>query len=64
MEQQNYRKARVDAGIRAEQAAASLGVSVSTLFNWERGDTNPDANKIKEMSELYRVPSDYLLALD
>lgn len=63
MEQQNYRKARVDAGIKAEQAAAAMGISVSTLFNWERGDTNPDANKVKEMAALYNVPADYLLAI-
>lgn len=61
MRQQNYRKARRDAGIKAEVAAAQLGVSLSTLFNWERGDTNPDANKVKEMAEMYGVSADYLL---
>lgn len=64
MEQQNYRKARRDAGIKAEVAAAQLGVSLSTLFNWERGDTNPDANKVKEMAEMYGVSADYLLTTE
>ncbi len=64
MNEQNYRKARVDAGFKPEQAAAELGVSITTLFNWERGDTNPDADKIKAMSSLYKVSSDYLLAMD
>lgn len=63
MQEQNYRKARKDAGIRIEQAAATLEVSVTTLLNWERGDTNPDANKVKAMAELYGVPSDYLLGM-
>jgi transcriptional regulator with XRE-family HTH domain len=63
MEQQNYRKARSDAGLKPEQAAAKLGVSVSTLFNWERGDTNPDANMVKKMAKLYKVSPDYLLGL-
>lgn len=64
MEQQNYRKARRDAGIKAEVAAAKLNVSLSTLFNWERGDTNPDANKVKEMAEMYGVSADYLLTTE
>lgn len=64
MEQQNYRKARIDAGIKAEQAATAMGISVSTLFNWERSDTNPDANMVKKMAALYGVSSDYLLAME
>lgn len=63
MHEQNYRKARKDAGITPERAATALGVSVSTLFNWERGDTNPDADKVKAMAELYSVSPDYLLSV-
>lgn len=64
MHEQNYRKAREQAGIKAERAAAELGVSITTLFNWERGDTNPDADKVKAMAELYQVSSDHLLAMN
>ncbi|WP_405736161.1 helix-turn-helix domain-containing protein [Bifidobacterium sp.] len=64
MHEQNYRKAREQAGIKAERAAAELGVSITTLFNWERGDTNPDADKVKAMARLYRVSPDYLLAME
>lgn len=64
MYEQNYRKARENAGIKAERAAAELGVSITTLFNWERGDTNPDADKVKAMAELYQVSSDHLLAME
>lgn len=63
MENQNYRKARVEAGIKPEKAAVELGISVATLFNWERGDTSPDADKLVLMSKLYDKPVDYLLAL-
>lgn len=63
MQEQNYRKAREQAGIKAERAASELGVSITTLFNWERGDTNPDADKVKAMAALYRVSPDYLLAM-
>jgi len=64
VENQNYRKAREEAGVKAERAAAELGVSITTLFNWERGDTNPDADKVKDMARMYNVTSDYLLAMD
>lgn len=61
---QNYRKAREEASIKAERAAAELGVSITTLFNWERGDTSPDADKLVLMSGLYGKTTDYLLALE
>lgn len=60
----NYRKARVNAGIRAENAASELGVSITTLFSWERGDTSPSADKLIEMANLYNKKIDYLLALE
>lgn len=63
MSQQNYRKAREEAGVRAERAAAELGVSITTLYAWERGETSPDADKLVEMANLYGKKVDYLLAL-
>lgn len=64
MKEQNYRKAREEAGVRPERAAAELGVSITTLFSWERGQTSPDADKLVTMSRLYDTKIDYLLALD
>lgn len=64
MYEQNYRKAREQAGIKAEKAASELGVSITTLFNWERGDTSPDADKLVDMSKLYGVTVTRLLALE
>ena len=63
MAQQNYRKAREEAGIRAERAAAELGVSITTLYAWERSETSPDADKLVVMADLYGKKVDYLLAL-
>ena len=59
----NYRRARKNAGIRIESAASAMGVSVTTLLNWERGNTRPNAENIRIMAETYRVSSDYLLGL-
>ena len=64
MADQNFRKAREEAGIRAERAAAELGVSITTLYSWEKGLTSPDADKLVEMTKLYGSKVDYLLALD
>lgn len=60
----NYRKARMAAGVRAESAASELGVSITTLFSWERGDTKPNGENIRAMAKLYSVSADYLLGLD
>ena len=61
--QQNYRKARKEAGVKPERAAAELGVSITTLLNWERGVTKPNADNIRDMTRLYKVSSDYLIGL-
>lgn len=60
----NYRKAREAAGIKAERAAVELGVSISTLFNWERGETAPNANNIRDMAHLYNASANYLIGMD
>ncbi len=64
MKDRNYRKARESAGLKAEQAAVELGISISTLFAWERGETSPNADKLIAMSNLYGKKVDYLLALE
>ena len=63
MGDKKYRDARKSAGIRPERAAVELGVSITTLLNWERGITKPNANNIRDMARLYDVTSDYLLGI-
>lgn len=63
LQEQNFREARKAAGIRAEQAAADLGVSITTLLNWERGETKPTADKLAAMAKLYHTTADYLIQL-
>ena len=50
--------ARVNAGIKQKNAAASLGVTVATLQNWEKGKTSPPIGKAQRMADLYRIPLD------
>jgi transcriptional regulator with XRE-family HTH domain len=64
LNEQNYRKARTDAGVTVERAAVEMGVSVTTIYNWERGVTQPDANNVRAMAKLYGVRADYLLGME
>lgn len=50
--------ARVNAGYTQEQAASILGVSRSTIINWENGKTIPGIPSMHKMSQLYGIPLD------
>lgn len=52
--------ARVNAKLSQRDAAEKLGINVATLSNWERGKTSPDADKFKQLCELYRCPIDLI----
>lgn len=57
----SYREQRIEAGITVTQAAAALGVSRTTINNWETGKKNPTADNIVKMSEVYGCTTDKLL---
>ncbi len=63
MGEKKYREARKNAGLKPEEACARLGVSITTLYNWENEKTQPDANDVKEKAFLYSVSTDYLLGI-
>lgn len=52
--------ARVNAGFTQERAAELLGISVSTLKNWEYGKTFPTKPMIDKICELYGISYDVL----
>lgn len=58
----SYRQARENSGLKAQIAATKLGISVSTLSNWERGETSPNAVYVVRMAKLYGVSADELIA--
>ena len=43
-----------------EVAAEKLGVSLSTIKNWEKGYTSPKAKYIGKICEVYEVPYDFI----
>ena len=55
--------ARMNVALTQKQAAQKLGITISTIGNWERGRSFPDALQIKRIEELYHVRYDELIFL-
>lgn len=52
--------ARVNANMSQKDAANAMNVNVSTIANWEKGKTSPDADKFKELCQIYGCPMDLI----
>ena len=55
--------ARVNAGLTQEDVAKALKVSKQTVINWEKGKTEPDLSQGRHLSNLYKMPLDYIIFL-
>lgn len=55
--------ARVNCGLKQNEAAKCLGVDKSTLGNWENGKTFPTADRLAQMCKLYGVGIDDIFLL-
>lgn len=53
--------ARVNADLSQQEAAKALGISVSTLQNYESGKTIPDWSMVKRIEEVYSFPADFII---
>lgn len=55
---------RISAGLTAQQVAQQLGVSESTVRNWDKGRTEPQLKlgQVRLLSELYQCSLDDLIA--
>lgn len=53
--------ARVNAGLTQKQAAEALGISKSTLLNYEMYRTKPDIELSKKIADLYGMAVDNLI---
>ena len=58
MVQMSLKAARVNAGFTQSDVATKLDVSVSTIKNWEKGNTFPKQPHIVKLCELYKVSYD------
>lgn len=52
--------ARVNAGLTQKQLGVAVGVSESTVINWESGKTLPHIKKLPLLEKAYGIPLDYV----
>ena len=55
---------RVNAKMTQKEWASKLGVSNSTVVNWEKGNTEPSLSQLREMSRLSGVPMHFIFVPD
>ena len=55
---------RVNAKKTQKEWAVLLGVSNTTVVNWEKGNTEPSLSQLRMMSELSGVPMDFIFVPD
>lgn len=56
----SLKAARVNAGLTQAESAERIGVSVSTIKNWEVGKSFPNQPMIEKICEIYGVSYDYI----
>ena len=59
-----FKEARIRAGMTATAAAKALGVSQTTVSNWDLGRKQPSLELLCKAADLYGVTTDYLLGRD
>lgn len=52
--------ARVNVGLTQSKLAAIIGVHRTTLHNWEKGKSSPDVAHLRAISEVTKIPMDYI----
>ena len=60
----SYKSARSEAGLTIKEAADAIGVTAQAVSLWENGKSNPTADNIVKMSEVYGCTTDKLLKGD
>ena len=58
MKTYSLKSIRINAGLTLEEASALIGVSKSTLYNYEHFKTTPDNDIIKKIMQIYNVSYD------
>lgn len=54
------RAARVNAGLGIDEAAERIGVSSSTLRNWESDSSSVKVKHLGRIESVYQYPTDYI----
>lgn len=56
MFQVSLKAARINANLTQRQAAAILGIDITTIGKWESGKSSPRASQLKALCEAYSIP--------
>ena len=56
--------ARANADMTQQQLAEALGVDKGTVYNWENGKGTPSSIHLRKISELSKIPMDYIFVPD
>ena len=56
--------ARVNAKLTQRELASMLGVHRTTIHNWEKGKSSPDAAHLRKIGEITKTPIDYIFLPD
>ncbi len=56
----NIIKLRTDAGMTQSELGAKLNYSDKSISKWERAESLPDANVLRQMGEIFGVSMDYI----
>lgn len=56
----NITKLRTEAGMTQSELGAKLNYSDKSISKWERAESLPDANVLKQLGEIFGVSMDYL----
>ena len=54
--------ARANAGMNQQEWADAIGVDKATVVNWEAGRTEPGLSQLRKISEMSKIPMDYIFA--
>ena len=52
--------ARVNAGLKQEEAGSIIGITAKTLSNYERGITAIPAHVLKKAARVYKMPEEMI----
>lgn len=52
--------ARVNAGLTQEEVAKHMRIGKQTIVAWENGNSEPKLSQARELSNLYKIPLDYI----
>ncbi|MDQ3442282.1 MAG: helix-turn-helix domain-containing protein [Chloroflexota bacterium] len=53
---QTIRELREGAGLTQKAVADAIGVTIATVYNWERGTYEPRASQLRSLAHLFKVP--------